>query len=363
MTFIFSTLQRAIYCPSWQFLPRLRRVSGWWRLVSLVSIGFLLANSNPTKSFTDAEDRKNSVERRYPDSLHLPHVFSAWTPVMKKTRELSKACPDFIHYTVWVHSRRAEAHHHSITASSARVGSDRCAVLLILQLSSDEETVGPWIPDETVYTDIGWVVFSANTSLPAVVSRRVSRFPKLFPAGFFPHTRIVLYSDMKLLPKLVDSNMKLIASRLLQSTQFGIVQHPTNQNLMAERAAIIMSRNWKRPFIVDSSVTLDIQTSILNHTLTEAQQHQYGIEGRLHARVINDKHNSTFFDRMWMDEYNNGCDRDQIAFFGAAARAQMEHSSSFPCQVYNRSGTYRSNAFPDFSFAIHCSLETLLIDQ
>ncbi len=61
-----------------------------------------------------------------------------------------------------------------------------------------------------------------------------------------------------------------------------------------------------------------------------------------------------------MDEYEAGCDRDQIAFYAAFARLRMVKIRDTTCGKYNRSGTYISALDNTQRLNILCSVENLL---
>ena len=210
--------------------------------------------------------------------------------------------------------------------------------------------------NEEMYARSGWNVLSAHQKLPAILARRASRLPKLLPSLFFPHTKTVLYSDMKLLSALARNEASSLASKLLQGTQFGIVQHQAASDFSAERDLILRTVP-ARPLILDSVELLNSQVLLLESTLSSYHRQAFGVDGELHARVLRNDSNSNLLNKVWFEEYMNGCDRDQIAFYGAAARMDMHRETQFPCSVFNRSGIYRSSLHKEFTFAIHCHLD------
>ena len=164
---------------------------------------------------------------------------------------------------------------------------------------------------------------------------------------------------MKLLERIQTVEASELVFKLLSGTQLGIVQHPGTEDVVAESELIKLTRT-NRPAILDSVESLDIQTNLLSALLTSYQKSSFGVEGQLFARVLKNSTSSATFDRVWFEEYMSGCDRDQIAFYGAAARMRMERIEKFSCQRFDRSGKYLSQFDGRFTFAIHCQLELIL---
>lgn len=291
----------------------------------------------------------------------LPIMFSPWKPVIDETKKISSSCPDFMFYSVSVQSARAENHHFSSVASP-NVTIPNCAVLLVLRTNSINKTASDVVTkfqrSEDRYASLGWEVIATNHELPAILARRISRLPKLNPVVFFPHTAVVLYSDMKLLSKLSPYHADSIAQKLLAGTLFGIVQHPKSGSLEAERKAIEVAKTH-RPNILDSVELLNTQVGLLTSVLDSNEQEAFGIEGQVHAHDLKKDGGSKLFDGIWLEEYLHGADRDQISFYAAATRIRMKREIPHFCDKFNRSGIYRSGYDARFSFAIHCNLKSL----
>ena len=148
---------------------------------------------------------------------------------------------------------------------------------------------------------------------------------------------------------------------LAPGAHFGILQHPIRDDLASEGSAITMQVKEKRPTMVDNLDVMREQISALRSKLSVEQQNVYAIDGGLHARVLRGEVNSSFLDALWLDEYMRGCDRDQIAFFGAAARAGLRRVYPFSCQdKFDRAGVYRSTLDRSFTMTIHCKLSRAL---
>jgi hypothetical protein len=181
---------------------------------------------------------------------------------------------------------------------------------------------------------------------------------------FFPFTREVLYTDTKYVEEISFLEASLLAKMLLRDTQFGIVQHPVTKSLSEEHEAILASK--RGGVIVDSFESLALQVMKLDYTLTETEKHLYGVEGRLHARRLKGKGSSSQFDEIWFDELNGGCDRDQIAFYAAAARMGMTLREKIACgstetpytKPSERCGTYVSKHDAKFRMFIHGDLSS-----
>lgn len=292
----------------------------------------------------------------------LPIIYLPWKPVIEETEKISASCPDFIFYSVSVQSKRAERHHFRSVASP-NVTNPECAVLLVLRTNSVNrssfDVVTEFQRSEDQYSILGWEVLATSHELPAILARRISRLPKLNPAVFFPHTAIVLYSDMKLLSALSQQLADSLAHKLLAGTMFGIVQHPKSGSMKDERNAIVKMATSKRPNILDSIELLDTQVNLLASTLSPDEQEAYGIEGSLHAHDLKKNGGSKLFDSIWLEEYLHGADRDQISFYAAGSRMGMNREKLLSCDKFNRSGIYRSAFDPRFSLAIHCDLQSV----
>lgn len=289
-----------------------------------------------------------------------PLLLSVWQSIQKRAANASALCPNFLVYSVSVHSSRAEAHHTSSVGRPSVKGAEHCAILFLLltEKLGDSEALGRRQELEKKNFDLGWIVLSAHHELPANLARRASRLPKIVPSEFFPHTDIVLYSDIKLLVHLQHVEARSVASKLLHGTQFGIVQHGWSEGMKGEQRLILDARRV-RPSVVDSIEKLDIQASNLETFLSSSQQHDFAVDGALHAHVLHSGANAKLFDTVWYEEYASGSDRDQMAFYGAAARMDMRKQEVFPCNNLNRSGIYRSSHHHLFSFAIHCNFSDI----
>ena len=301
------------------------------------------------------------------DSVRAPNFYlpfaRIWRPIAEETARLSTACPDFLFYSVSVQSLRSEPRHYE--AAAANIRRPECAVLIALLVHSREDKENSLLESKFQsrvdnYTNLGWNVVSRTFAIDDQRSRKVSRIPKLNPKYFFPHTERVLYSDMKFLPTLRNVDASYVAHKLLAGTQFGIVQHRESGDIDTEVQAIL-NTVASRPYIVDNKNVLEKQNAVLKATLTAEQQAAFGVEGNLHARVLQSSGiTSEIFDRVWLEEYMLGSDRDQIAFYGASTRLGMQREKAYACDRFNRSGVYRSDFNKKFTFAIHCSFSSAL---
>lgn len=294
---------------------------------------------------------QNSLTRQLKQPKHLQ--LRIWEPVLEQTKAVSLRCPNFLFYSVLVLSSVNEEHHQltyrpNVTESS-------CAVLLLLYTERNEK--------HTKYSKLGWNVISLHAKLSPSLSRRVSRVPKLMPTPFFPSTKVVLYSDTKYVGEISHLRADKLACFLLQGTQFGVIQHPRTASLYEEKDAIVSSARGKR--IVDSYEALNLQILRLDTVLTYEETHWYGIEGRLHAhRLKGARGTSQLFDQIWFDELNAGCDRDQIAFYAAAARMQLKLAKEVSCgrlihlkhKKVRRCGMYVSEFDKRFSMFLHSEI-------
>lgn len=287
--------------------------------------------------------------------LNPPFLISLWHPVMLETTKLSATCPDFILFTISVSSSRSESHHNMTKTPRPNNTETNCSMLLQMEIADHYDR----LPEVQLEEKYGWMTLKTSANLPEIFARRVSRVPKLLPQYFFPHTKVALYCDLKRLQQIQKLDAYVFAKRLLTGTQFGIVQHPSSKGVVNERDAILGSRGL-RPYIVDNKDLLVTQVDFLSLMLSKTQQDSFAIEGQIFARIISNISSASAFNSLWYEEYASGSDRDQIAFFGAAARMNLHLVSSFPCPVYNRSGIYLSRSMGDFSLAIHCNLEKLL---
>ena len=292
-----------------------------------------------------------------PNSL----LFRPWEHTLSSTTKLSKSCRDFIYYTVLVEHSLLERDRHALTLGPNISKPYRgCAVLLLLSLLEPQIEGVNRNSDVSRYEDLGWYVVSATSKISATLGRRISRFPKLHASTFFPFTDRTLYVDTKYLKVTVSVEAFHLASTLLRDSQFGIIQHPRSGSLMEERDAIYIARKF-RPSIVDSSENLELQVLRLNSSLSSLQQTSFGVEGKLLAQKLRGKSNSRLFDATWLQEFLMGSDRDQIAFYGAAARLELERIHRDPCSTFDRAGLYESRVDRSFHMQIFCDFESLVL--
>ena len=282
-------------------------------------------------------------------------LYRFWSPLIQETRAYSLRCPNLILLTVLVHSSRNEPHH--ALNGKPNISPRHCAVLLLLH--TYEETRTDYQAAILGYKKLGWYVIHTSARVPALLGRRLSRYPKLTPGKFFPHTATVVYSDTKYVKDINSIDASVLAKKLLNGTQFGIVQHYGSGDVTTEYDMIHRSVAG-RPAVIDSLDSLDMQMLRLNHTLSSHEQSLYGVEGRLHAhQLIGSDGSSTMFDEIWLEEFLSGCDRDQIAFYGAAARMKLRLSMKSPCKRFNRCGVYVSDFDTKFTLTMHSTLEDL----
>jgi len=165
---------------------------------------------------------------------------------------------------------------------------------------------------------------------------------------------------LKLLPTINNVPSVLISDGLLSGgAHFGIVQHPGTHDVTAERDLILKTKK-SRPLIVASEEALVSQVELLQMMLTEQEQRSFGIEGQLLARVIGNDTSSAVFDLTWFEEYMIGSDRDQIAFYAAAARMKMKLVKKITCGRFERAGIYTSAVVDKFLLNIHCEFADFL---
>lgn len=286
----------------------------------------------------------------------LSPMTSIWHPVVESSKRISYSCSKFIMYSVSVHGSYSEAHHTSGLGGAPLKkveGFKHCSVLFLLVTQSNSNVSNDKLQ---TYSDLGWQVLFVYHEIPAIFTRRASRAPKILPHLFFPHTDVVLYADVKLLVDLQSLDAMAVASKLLSGTQFGVVQHGWARG-MEDEQNLILDAKRSRPYVVDSVETLRLQASVLHTFLSSFQKHSFAVDASLHARVLRGPANSNTFSDAWYDEYSSGCDRDQMAFYGAAARMDMQKQKEFHCNNFNRSGIYTSHSKVTFSFAIHCDFK------
>ena len=297
------------------------------------------------------------------NQLSINQLLDPWSDIVEKTTLLSSHCSELIFYSVLVLSPVAESRVTEAKVVKPNIKTPQCAVLLALEPETSSRSglnqKGRQSAVISEYASNGWNVVSTKTWFSEDLARRVSRYPKLQPQLFFPHTRKVLYSDVKYLHKVNSLDAHAVAATLLAGSQFGVVQHPKVYSLSSERDNIF-SQLRKRPNIVDDVELMDAQVARLSTIIPLVHQTQFVIDGGLHARVIHGESNSSSFDGAWMSEYIQGCDRDQIAFFGAAHELRLRRESTIPCSSFNRAGVYRSERTRNFTLAIHCGIDSVL---
>ena len=310
------------------------------------------------------------TETKVPETSRR-ELFAWWGDVLTASSQFSKVyCESFILYSILVQHAYAEDRLTKTPLARPRISAKRCAVILALRVLPEASVSGPdsaayWLQKfentERRLEGLGWKVISANCTLPRALSRRVSRVPKLSPGVFFPNTERVLYSDLKYLRTISKVEASALARVLLQGTRFGIVQHAVSDDLASEGTHIEVQVEQKRPTMIDDLDVMREQISSLQAALSSEEQKSFAIEGGLHARVLQGDVNSSFLDALWFEEYAHGCDRDQIAFFGAAARAGLRRVYPFSCHDrFDRAGVYRSDFDGRFSLAMHCTLSHVL---
>ena len=297
------------------------------------------------------------------NQLSIDQLLDPWSDIVENTTLLSSYCSELIFYSVLVLSRDAEPRIKEAKVVKPNIKTPQCAILLALELETSSR---PGLnqngrPSSVIsaYAKNGWNVVSTKTWFSEGLARRVSRYPKLQPQVFFPHTRQVLFSDVKYLHKFNSLDAYAVTATLLAGSQLGVVQHPKGYSLLSERDNIL-SQLRKRPSIVDDVELMDAQVARLSTSIPLVHQTQFLVDGGLHARVIHGVSNSSSFDGAWMSEYIHGCDRDQIAFFGAAYELRLRRESMIPCSNFNRAGVYRSERIRNFTLAIHCGIDSVL---
>ena len=291
-----------------------------------------------------------------PPSSLLLQVFN---PLLNELHSCSARCT-FLVYTVSIIGPKSESHHFSVQ-NPAHVH-EGCAVFILLENVNDksvfEENKILSLTDELQAA--GWYVVAQTINIPQVLNRRMSRYPKLNPGYFFPRSEITLYYDVKLSTYLQHTDAHKLALILLRDgASFGIVQHEKSESLAHEIERIELASS-KRP-LLDSQGALELQWLKLSSGLNSNEQKHAGVEGRLKASRIKGRSSARMFEEVWLDEFMAGTDRDQIAFYGAFARMQMELEYKFECKKYARAGFYQSTYAPQFSLNIHCSFSKLLL--
>lgn len=297
--------------------------------------------------------------------LPSPHTLSLYGSILTGVRAASRAC-EVLLYTVSVIGPLSESHHLAIERPPH--GEENCALFLLLINAWDENV---FREHDTTYISaddfgsqlesVGWRVFKETIYHPQELNRRVSRYPKLLPGYFFPYAKVTVYCDCKLLQILsVTSAHKLADFLLRDGASFGVVQHPKSDSL-AHEIERISNTNLKRP-LIDSLQSLALQWLRLSESVSLDDQRTAGIEGRLKASRMHGSKNAAIFERVWYDEFSQGSDRDQIAFYGAFSRMKMQRVSRHACHAYDRAGRYRSRFLPTFTMNIECSLSSLVLN-
>lgn len=289
-----------------------------------------------------------------------PLLMNLWERTVIETRALSLKCPEFIIFTVSALSSAYEKHHQITSAPHSRW--KYCSIALIVGISDDlqDRTSKFTVEDSSSLQSLGWRVVKTRIRAYKKLQRRISRFPKLVPKYFFPFTKVVLYVDAKLLPEISTVDPFRIANELLSNTAFGIVQHERSKDVQIEHSEILKATRI-RP-LLDSIETLDTQMKIINVTVSGLDQRLAGVEGQILARKLCGNTNSFLFDKVWLEEYLNGSDRDQIAFYAAFNRYHLFRARLSRCYKFDRGGVYTTHVERSFSLNIHCSLSSLLSD-
>ena len=283
-----------------------------------------------------------------------------WDEVLPRSRDISRKCRAFILYTVLVLSSSIEEHHEIKAGPNITTAS--CAVLFLLHTGEDR----PEQAKSAYLQGLGWTVITHRFSLHPKLVRRASRVPKILPVLFFPFTKDVLYSDTKYIHEMNHVEASWLAKMFLRDAHFGIARHPVTSSLLEEHEAILASKRGEA--IVDSSETLALQVLRLDYTLTKREKQTFGVEGRIHARRLRGVGTSSQFDATWFEEFNAGSDRDQIAFYAAAARMGMELYETSDCRTFStthvdgqhRCRTFTSKQDKNFRMVIHCDLDSII---
>jgi len=297
--------------------------------------------------------------------LPLPHTLSLYRSIVSRVREASRHC-DVLLYSVSVIGPSSEPHHFAVDRPPQ--GEENCALFLLLNNVWEEnifrEHDTTYVTSEVFGTQLenmGWRVFKETIHHPQELNRRVSRYPKLLPGYFFPYAKVTVYCDCKLLKMLsVTSAHKLADFLLRDGASFGIVQHPQSDSL-AHEIERISNANSKRP-LIDSLQSLALQWLRLSESVSPDDQRTAGVEGRLKASRMRGPKNAAIFERVWYDEFSQGSDRDQIAFYAAFSRMEMQRVRRRACHVYDRTGRYESRFLPAFTMNIECSLSSLVLN-
>ena len=245
-------------------------------------------------------------------------LLQKWDGVKCRTQQLSLKCRNFMLISVFVNGGKVESQRHFIPHSPQNMDPN-CALMLI---------VGPYGRNEQHNKSVqkskqlGWKVVDLSIDMEADLTRRFSRYPKLAPSHFFPFTDVVLYSDLNCVDRIRGLNPEHLAHRLLAGTSFGIIQHEKSETIQDERQAIIAASRT-RP-LVDSVDRLQKQVMRISNVASRYDLKTFGIWGGFHAHKLLGVHNSKAIDEIWLQEYMQGCDRDQIAFYMVGSLLKLE---------------------------------------
>lgn len=304
------------------------------------------------------------TEAGEPSSNHasINQLLEPWSDTVEKTTANSFLCSEFIFYSVLVLPHKAESRLTNVNVVKPNIRTPQCAVLLALEpgTSSRPGVLHNARSNSVIseYEKKGWNVVSTTTMFGEDLARQISRYPKFQPHVFFPHTRKALYSDVKYMRKVNSMDAHAVADTLLAGSQFGITQSSTVYSLSDERDNILSQRR-KRPTIVDDVELMDAQIARLSASVPLVYLTNFIVDGGLHARVIHGELNSSSFDRAWLSEYFRGCNRDQIAFVGAAQELGLQRESAISWSNFDRAGVYRSERIRNFTLAMHCSKDSV----
>ena len=177
------------------------------------------------------------TEAGEPSSNHasINQLLEPWSDTVEKTTAISFLCSDFIFYSVLVLPHEAESRLTNVNVEKPNIRTPQCAVLLALEpgTSSRPGVLHNARSNSVIseYEKKGWNVVSTTTMFGEDLARRISRYPKFQPHVFFPHTRKVLYSDVKYMRKVNSMDAHAVADTLLAGSQFGITQSSTVYSL------------------------------------------------------------------------------------------------------------------------------------
>ena len=136
--------------------------------------------------------------KRIPPPTAYGLAFQQWEPVAMKSKDLSsRSCSDFVLYTVVVVSSLELS--RLMPSAALNTSSPECAFMLMLQVIDRAESASAIAKQTSLFREMkarhrfsGWQVLSTSCFLPARLSRRLSRVPKLLPSRFFNQTNILL---------------------------------------------------------------------------------------------------------------------------------------------------------------------------